>query len=406
MRRDERIEESAKQADGESDPLIGIGMAAVTSNDGSIQSRQRLKSFWQGLTEKRDAHGSVPSRKAHISLMFGQLVALVATSMNAASFTLEYGLNKVFPLFLMFWSYLILSFHLYRNIGDNTFRSTPLSADDASYRLFCLKLRAPWWYYLCLSVMDVGPNYLALLAMNRTSLTSATLLGSLTIPSTMFFCRLLLRKEYRPFHFVGVVLCMMGGTITVLTDKNANSEDAAHPDSFYGDILCILAALGYGIGDAAAELSSKHIDRVEYVGMIGLFGMMWCLVLFPIIEWDHVVDLFADGKRFISAMIVILWYITSLVGYYVLESLFLKKSDATLLNLSLQTSNFWAILFSAIVFHEVPELQFFVAVSLVTGGVACYELRGNLSATSLVEDEAPSQRLEEEIQNYKTLERI
>jgi solute carrier family 35, member F1/2 len=406
MLRKERIEENFKQAVIESDPLMGIGMVSGTSTDVSIESCQRKKSFWEDLEERRDTHGPIPTRKAQFSLIFGQLVALVATSMNAASFTLEYGLNKVFPLFLMFWSYMILSCHLYWSSSENTLGNTPLSVGDASYRFFCVKLRAPWWYYLVLSVLDVGPNYLALLAMNRTSLTSATLLGSLTIPSTMFFCRLLLRKDYRPFHFVGVVFCMMGGIITILMDKNAKSEDADHPDSFYGDILCVLAALGYGIGDAAAELCSKHISRVEYVGMIGLFGMMWCLVMFPIYEWEHVVDLFADTKRFFSTMGVMLWYIVSLVGYYVLESLFLKKSDATLLNLSLQTSNFWAVLFSVIVFHEVPELQFYVAVSMVTGGVACYELRGNLSSECLVENGGPSQRLTEARQNYNTLDSI
>jgi solute carrier family 35 protein F1/2 len=126
----------------------------------------------------------------------------------------------------------------------------------------------------------------------------------------------------------------------------------------------------------------QHVSRVEYVGMIGLFGMMWCLIIIPIFEWDAVVDLFTDTQHFLPAIAVILWYISSLVGYYIFESLFLQKSDATLLNLSLQTSNFWAIMFSVIVFHEKPERQFYLAVSLVTGGVVCYELCGNTSTSN------------------------
>lgn len=399
----ERIKEAIaveQENDIEPDPLV-----TAASESSMLLARHPHKTFWQDLEERRDTHGPITARKAQYSLIFGQLVALVATSMNAASFTLEYGLNKVFPTFLMFWSYLVLSFHLRWSSNDENFGSFPSSVGDAPYRLFCFKLRAPWSYYLFLSVLDVGPNYLALLAMNRTSLTSATLLGSLTIPSTMFFCSLLLRKVYRPFHFAGVVLCMMGGAITILMDKNAKAEDAAHPDSFYGDILCILAALGYGIGDAAAELCSKHIDRVEYVGMIGLFGMMWCLIIFPLFEWEQVVALFTDVDGFLPAMGVIMWYIASLVGYYVFESLFLKKSDATLLNLSLQTSNFWAILFSVVAFHEKPELQFYVAVSLVAGGVACYELCGNSSPT-FDDDDQQGQQNAETRPNYKSLERI
>jgi solute carrier family 35 protein F1/2 len=208
--------------------------------------------MWQYFKNRRQNYDAVQTRKAEHSLLFGQIVALIATSMNAASFTLEYGMNKVFPMFLMFHSYLLLSIHLFWSSNQ----SPPASENDtAPYRLFNIRLRAPWWYYLCLSILDVGPNYLALLAINRTSLTSATLLGSLTIPSTMFFCHLLLGKVYRPMHFVGVAFCMMGGTLTILMDKQSDSSE--HPDSFWGDILCVLSALGYGIGDALAEFCTK-----------------------------------------------------------------------------------------------------------------------------------------------------
>jgi solute carrier family 35 protein F1/2 len=339
---------------------------------------RQKKSLWQALQERRDFSGPIQARKANFSLMFGQVVALVATSMNAASFTLEYGLGKVFPMFLMFHSYIVLSFHL---LWSNKCNRNDLSPYQAPYRLLGLRIRVPWYYYFCLSVLDVGPNYLALLAINRTSLTSATLLGSLTIPSTMFFCSLLLAKVYRPFHFAGVVMCMTGGAITILMDKNAGADNA-HPESFTGDILCVLSALGYGVGDAAAEFCSKHIDRVEYVGAIGLFGAMWTFLIFPFFEWDAVVAFYTDRETLLPALGVMLWYIVSLVAYYVFESLFLKRSDATLLNLSLQTSNFWAILFSVLAFHEKPEPQFYLAVSLVTAGVVCYELCGNASGTT------------------------
>ena len=247
----------------ESDPLRvhqhTIHIEDINANDecGEViesrnTQRNSIQTIWQDFKRKRQNYGAIQSRKAEYSLIFGQIVALVATSMNAASFTLEYGMNKVFPMFLMFHSYLLLSFHLFWSSNQS---SSTSENDIASYRLFNIRLRAPWWYYLCLSVLDVGPNYLALLAMNRTSLTSATLLGSLTIPSTMFFCHLLLGKVYRPMHFVGVVFCMMGGTITIIMDKQSNSSE--HPDSFVGDILCVLSALGYGIGDALAEYCTK-----------------------------------------------------------------------------------------------------------------------------------------------------
>jgi hypothetical protein len=55
------------------------------------------------------------------------------------------------------------------------------------------------------------------------------------------------------------------------------------------------------------------------------------------------------------------------------------SSDATLLNLSLQSSNLWAILFSVAAFRESPSLLFYIAVIFVVAGVFVYEILGNAS---------------------------
>lgn len=326
-----------------------------------------------------------------MALVFGQLVAVVATSQNAAAFTLEFGMGKVFPMFLMFHTYVILSLHL-------CWVNTPSSRSEVDggrthgdaarpYRIpfTNFRLRTPWWSYLCLSILDIAPNYLTLQAMNRTSLTSATLLGSLTIPSTMLFCSMFLAKVYRPMHFFGVTLCLLGGTLTILTDKDTAVDDT-HPHSFYGDILAVFAALGYGIGDAGAEFWSKHVDRKEYLGMLGLFGTIWTLLIFSVFERDAIYSFFTDMETILPTVGILIWYIFSLVAYYVAESKFLTKSDATLLNLSLQMSNFWAVLFSVLAFREKPPPQFYVAVAMVVAGVFVYELCGNNTSTSDLQD--------------------
>jgi solute carrier family 35, member F1/2 len=367
-------------------------------DNGNHLDPRSLASVWHDLERRRDENASMKPRNKWLALAFGQFVALVATSQNAASFTLEFGMGKVFPMFLMFHTYIILSFHL-------CYVKTPMtgSHSDApagrpqvpcdevpTHRIPFTNfgLRTPWWTYLCLSILDIGPNYLTLQAMNRTSLTSATLLGSLTIPSTMIFCSVFLGKVFRPMHFFGVVLSILGGTLTILTDKDSEA-DAAHPHSYNGDILAVFAALGYGIGDAAAEFWSKHVDRKEYLGMLGLFGTMWTLVIFLVFERDAVYGFFTDAKTILPTTGILIWYIFSLVAYYVAESKFLTKSDATLLNLSLQTSNLWAVLFSVLVFREEPPPQFYVAVALVAVGVFVYELCGNSYSAPVSQDSEP-----------------
>ena len=332
--------------------------------------------IWHDLERRRESHSVICRRNKWITVLFGQLVALIATSQNAASFSLEYGMGKVFPNFLMFPAYLILSLHLFWNRSSSD-TETPFKVPFAP-----VPLRTPWWYYLCLSIVDIAPNYLQLISLQHTSLTSATLLGSLTVPSTMLVCRFLLAKVYQPQHYLGVVLCMIGGILTIWADFDHSTQQLAsslHPHSYYGDLLAVLAALIYGVGDAAGEFWSKHVDRKEYLGMIGLHGSIATLSLTLLYERDEVSNLFSDRSTLLPAMGVILIYIPMLVMYYVSATLFMVASDATLLNLSLQSSNLWAILYSVFAFREAPSLLFYLAVFLVVTGVFVYELFGNAS---------------------------
>jgi solute carrier family 35 protein F1/2 len=355
------------------------------STDEDVSEHTTYSNFLKAFQRRRKKDGTAQSRSKWKALIFGQIIALVATSMNASSYVLEYGMHKVFPMFLLFVSYTTLALrHLkHKEHSPISTLGIVMENEPEAYRLplTSLELRTPWYYYLCLSCLDIGPNYLALLAMNKTSFTSATILGSLTIPSTMLFCRLLMGREYRWMHFVGAVLCMIGGTLIVCTDRvsmSSSGGDIAHPHSYAGDILAILASLGYGVGDACAEFWSKHVDREEYLGMIGLFGAMFTLIASLAYERNAVLDVFdGDDESTLRTVGVIFWYISSLVAYYVCGSLFLTKSDATLLNLSLQTSNFWAILFSIVVFQERPDLYLYISIFMVISGVFVYEHHGD-----------------------------
>lgn len=159
---------------------------------------------------------------------------------------------------------------------------------------------------------------------------------------------------------------------SLATDVVAN-----RPLSYVGDLLAIGAALLYGLGDALAEFSIKNVDKDEYLGMLGLFGSIFTGLVFPWLERDAVEDLdrpdLGDRMRIAA---VLLWYILSVVGYYIGIGAFLQHSDATLLNLSLQAANLWVILFSWIVYSELPPPSFFFALILISAGVYHYEIRG------------------------------
>lgn len=330
-------------------------------------------------------------------LLFGQVIALIAASQSSASFTLEYGLGKVFPFFLMSHAYAIMACHLfYTNISPTDSQVFHVPATS-------IRIRTPMWYYMVLSILDVTPNYLTLLSLKHTSLTSTTLLGSLTAPSIMVSCHYLLRKVYQPAHFIGVAMCLVGGALNVYTDLSTTRDDVNvqetihHVDSWYGDLLSVMAAVLYGLGDALGEFWCKHIDRKEYLGMLGFVGFFACTILALCLERDEIIDLFEDTANLGRSLSVIVIYVPLLVLYYVTASVFLVSSDATLLNLSLQASNLWAIVFSQLAFHDAPTPIFYLALIMVVSGVFVYELCGNSQSvedpTTLDESEEDTHKL-------------
>ena len=316
-----------------------------------------------------------------MAVLFGQLIALLAASTNAASFILmnQFGIQTQF--FQMLWMYGLLSFYFLSPRKGDCEEETEHSLVLLPAVLPSRRLKVPWWIYLCTSLLDVLPNFLTLISFRYTSLTSTTLLGSLTVPSTMIFSRVILAKSFGPQHFLGVCLCVVGGSLNVWADQQQSDESSSAnsnpPPSYTGDLLAVVAAVIYGLGDTLAEYFIKHVDRREYLGMLGWFGMIQSALFSVWFEHDklwNMSQLPANMQLKIAG--VFLWYTASVFGYYVAEANFLVSADATLLNLSLQASNLWAILFSVTTVWRKLPLIFFASVALVVSGVFCYERCG------------------------------
>ena len=290
--------------------------------------------------------------------------------MNAASFTLSYHSKVDTQLFQLFVMYLFLSVHL-------LFREDKV-ASEGLYQLPLtrIRLQIPWWIYLIMSILDIIPNFLQLVSFHYTSLTSTTLLGSLTVPSTMLFSSRILGRCFGRYHYIGVLLCIIGGALTVWADYD-KAKSSTNIHSGIGDILAVVAALIYGLGDVASEFCIKHVDRCELLGMLGLYGAIFTGFAFPWVEGDALAGIIRERSTAdqIQILGILVWYTASVLFYYVSEAFFLVASDATLLNLSMQASNLWAILFSFLAYHVLPPLLFYPALLLVASGVCVYELK-------------------------------
>jgi solute carrier family 35 protein F1/2 len=364
------------------------------------------------------------------ALFFGQAISLALASVNAASTTIENRCGLIIPFFQTGIMYLLLSTHLiyprchpekikkkiYNEQGDIDDReglswnqeanletkrarwtvpkNEAVSCNDIELEQFILPftnlyIHVPWWQYFIVAFLDVQANNLTMVAFQFTSLASTTLLGSLTIPSVMLASRILLSRVFSWKHFLGGVLCIIGGTMTVWSDslsggtqKNNDEDNNSHSISYIGDGLAITGALLYGLNDTFAELFIKKVDRVEYLVMLGLFGALVSFIQGFIFNMDGIAKLFGTDMTLqekIVALLLLVWFVVALLYYYVAASHFMATYDATVLTLSLQTAPIWAVVFSFMAEQVAPTSLFFVALVFVVLGVIVYEIESPAS---------------------------
>ncbi|KAF1329748.1 Drug/metabolite transporter, partial [Globisporangium splendens] len=176
-----------------------------------------------------------------------------------------------------------------------------------------------WWKYVLLALADVEGNFLAVCAYKYTSISSAMLLDCFTIPAVMLLSAGFLSAKYTRMHFVAVGFCLGGITILVVSDilrdkANWDGQSNWNASALYGDFLCLLGSSIYACSNVGQEYLVKKKDR----------------------------------------------------------QVFLKDGDAAVFNLSLLTSDFFAVVAAKYLFNEELSWLYFVGFSMIIAGLLIY----------------------------------
>jgi solute carrier family 35, member F1/2 len=235
-----------------------------------------------------------------------------------------------------------------------------------------------WYWYMAAALLDVEANYLVILAYNYTSITSIMLLDCFTIPCAMVLSYTFLSCRYTKRHLAGTSLCIFGLVCIVISDtvlvKDGQGDDGSSTGTsdsgnhaWYGDVLCLVGSALYACSNVLQESMVKFHNREQYLGLLGSFGALIALVQCLSTELTKI-----ERTEFSSEVILyIVGFVTCLFLMYINTSAFLQQGDAILFNLSLLTSDVYAVIFSYFITgHLVPWMYFFafflVAVGLYT----------------------------------------
>ncbi|XP_068600931.1 solute carrier family 35 member F2-like [Brachionichthys hirsutus] len=237
-------------------------------------------------------------------------------------------------------------------------------------------LKTKWWKYLIMGLADVEANYAVVKAYQFTTLTSIQLLDCFVIPVLMVLSWFILRTRYRLIHFVAVLVCLLGVGAMVGADILAGRDQGSTSDVVLGDGLVLLSAFLYAVSNVCQEHTVKNLSRVEFLGMMGLFGTLISGLQLAALETQAVAAIKWDVR---IAMLFAL-YVLCMFALYSLMPLVVQMSSATTVNLSLLTADLFSLFCDIFLFGYTFSTLYVVSFVTITAGFVMYNVVPTLSA--------------------------
>ncbi|XP_022526466.2 solute carrier family 35 member F2 isoform X1 [Astyanax mexicanus] len=221
-------------------------------------------------------------------------------------------------------------------------------------------LKTKWWKYILLGLADVEANYAVVKAYQYTTLTSIQLLDCFIIPVLMILSWFFLKARYRIVHYVAVCVCLAGVGAMVGADLIAGRDQGSTSNILLGDGLVILSASLYAISNVCQEYTVKNRSRMEFLGMLGLFGMLISGIQLGILEHAQI----ANIQWTWQIVLLLSGFGLCMYALYSCMPLVVKLTSATAVNLSLLTADLFSLFCGLFLFQY--SFSGLYIVSLVT----------------------------------------
>ncbi|XP_018556378.1 solute carrier family 35 member F2 [Lates calcarifer] len=249
-------------------------------------------------------------------------------------------------------------------------------------------LKTKWWKYLVMSLADVEANYTVVKAYQFTTLTSIQLLDCFVIPVLMLLSWFFLKTRYRLVHFLAVMVCLLGVGAMVGADILAGRDQGSTSDVVLGDGLVLLSAVLYAVSNTCQEYTVKNLSRVEFLGMMGLFGTLISGIQLAVLETQAVAAIKWDLR--ISMLFAV--YALCMYALYSFMPVVVKMTSATAVNLSLLTADLFSLFCGLFLFHYKFSALYIISFVVITVGFIMFNAVPTY--TALPEDDPADQPAE------------
>ncbi|XP_023639266.1 solute carrier family 35 member F1-like isoform X4 [Capsella rubella] len=201
-------------------------------------------------------------------------------------------------------------------------------------------------------------------------MTSVMLLDCWAIPCVLILTRVFLKTKYRMMKISGVVICILGVVMVIFSDVHAGDR-AGGSNPVKGDLLVIAGATLYAVSNVSEEFLVKNADMIELLAFLGLFGAIIAAIQISIFERGVLKAVHWSTE----AILLYLGVALALFLFYSLITVLIKNNGATMFNLSLLTSDMWAVLIRTFGYHEKVDWLYFLAFATTAIGLIIYSMK-------------------------------
>ncbi|XP_053543485.1 solute carrier family 35 member F2 isoform X3 [Ictalurus punctatus] len=206
-------------------------------------------------------------------------------------------------------------------------------------------LRTKWWKYLLLGLADVEANYAVVKAYQYTTLTSIQLLDCFILPVLLILSRVFLKTRYRIVHYVAVCVCLAGVGAMVGADIVAGRDQGS-------------------ISNLCQEYIVKNKSRLEFLGMVGLFGTLISGIQLGILEHTDV----ANIQWTWQIALLLCGFAICMFTLYSCMPVVINMTSATAVNLSLLTADLFSLFCGLFLFQYIFSGLYVVSLVVIMVG--------------------------------------
>ena len=221
-----------------------------------------------------------------------------------------------------------------------------------------------WWRYILVGATCIGGDFLALLSYNYTSLASALLLVTTVIFYVAPLSYFVFKRKVSLWQIIGIILGFGGVTIVFFADKGQEGS------KLLGDVLAILSAVCYAISTVTCEYLVRSNSIRLYIFRLSITAMPISGILTASVEYKKISKW---NWSPLTAFLIIL-YSLLLAAYDIIVPIIMQYSNATEMNLSMLTSNFYSLLISILAFKQKASWFYLIGFICIPIAIVIYTL--------------------------------